>query len=246
MNGVFYIGATGLQAQQRALDVVAHNISNLNTPTFKRSQAAFAQLVGPADPSVSAGEALGGVTALRAQTVMTQGDLRQTGDPTHLAIDGEGFVELLGAGGRTYLWRGGVLGVDEEGRLTGGGLPLKSQVSVPIEASHVEIGADGVVRAAIGDVREEIGKLELVRVKDVHALKTADGGLFELADEADAFVVEPGEEGGRFVQRALESSNVELASEMISLLLMQRAFAASAQIVQAGDQLMGIVNGLKR
>ena len=250
MNGAFYIGATGLHAQQRALDIVANNIANINTPGFKRGEVRFSELVG-ADGSASrpGGDATG-VSASAAQRVYTQGALRQTGSPLDLAIDGEGYVELLGPGGETMLWRGGTLAVNRDGLLTAAnGLPLKSAITVPQGATALAVGRDGIVTATVAGEAQpsEIGRIGIVKVRDMAALAEADGGLYRVRADDDLAAFDPGEEGaGSLVQGALEGSNVELTDEMVSLLVLQRAYAASAQIVQAGDQLMAIANGLKR
>lgn len=252
MNGAFYIAATGLRSQQRALEVVANNVANINTPAFKRAEVRFAQMVGPADPaamsSAVGGATLAGVRVDQERAVFTQGDLKRTGDPAHLAIDGDGFIELLGPAGQTLLWRGGALVVNADGLLTAdNGLTLKAMVSAPLEATELSLDGDGVVRAITASGTEEVGRIDLVRVKDLSAIAPAGEGLYAVSDESLLMTARPGEDGaGRLVQGALESSNVQLSDEMVTLLLMQRAFAANAQVVQAGDQLMSIANGLKR
>ncbi|HEY9219054.1 MAG TPA: flagellar hook-basal body protein [Phenylobacterium sp.] len=252
MNGAFFIGATGLRAQQGALDVVASNIANINTPAFKRSQVRFAQLLGAAPPDIEVGpagmESLGGVALDDKTRVFAQGDLRQTGDPMALAINGEGFIELLGPEGRIELWRGGTLKVNQDGFLAAqNGMPLRAMISVPAETTKLEIDRSGVVSATSDAGIEEIGRIELVRARDVSDLQAIDDGLFEVSDEANLFGSPAGEEGaGVIVQGSIETSNVQLSDEMVMLLLMQRAYAANAQVVQAGDQLMAIANGLRR
>lgn len=252
MNGAFYIGATGLEAQQRALDAVADNIANLNTLGFKRSRVSFTELMSAPTPDtdVSAGQAgpgaaFSGVEVNIGLKDYAQGDLRQTGSPLDLAIDGKGFIELLGPGGRSYLWRGGSLIINADGYLAAGnGMPLRALISVPRDAGDVSIGYDGAVRNGAGD---EIGHIDLVRVDDETSLLGAGEGLYAPANELDLATSTPGEDGaGVLVQGAVESSNVKLTDEMVSLMLMQRAFAANAQVVQAGDQLMSIINGLRR
>jgi flagellar basal-body rod protein FlgG len=253
MNGAFYIGATGLDAQQRALDVVANNIANVNTPGFKRSQIRFSEVLGGApingvDGSVGQG-ALTGVSADVSGRVFAQGDLKPTGSPLDVAIDGDGFLELMAPGGQPVLWRGGTLKVGADGYLAAANdMPLKAMIAVPTDASNLTIGRDGKVRATVGNATTELGQLNLVRAKDQSALTTAgEGGLYRAPDPADLMNVAPGEEGaGVLVQGSIESSNVQLTDEMVALLLMQRAYAANAQVIQAGDQLMSIANELKR
>jgi flagellar basal-body rod protein FlgG len=106
-----------------------------------------------------------------------------------------------------------------------------------------------VVRAVLepGGEPTEIGQLMLVRIDDATAVQRLDGGLYRVEDATRIAEAQPGEDGvGLFVQGGAERSNVELANEMVQLMLIQRAYAASAQIVQAADQLMAIANGLKR
>jgi flagellar basal-body rod protein FlgG len=247
MNGPFYVGATGLQSLQRALDVVANNIANLNTPAFKRSDVRFSELA-PSDGLPQG--AAGGVSAEAGGRVMIQGDLRETGKPMDVAIDGDGFIELLGAGGETMLWRGGALQVNPDGALAAAnGLALKSALNVPEGATKIAIGRDGKVTAVAAGASEptEIGRIEITRVKDPAALVGAENGLFRVTSTESLVSSAAGEEGaGSIVQGSLEASNVQLTEEMVKLLLMQRAYAANAQVVQAGDQLMAIANGLKR
>lgn len=257
MNPVFQIGATGLGAQERALGIVANNITNMNTPGFKRTAARFAELVGPrlpvdpAAPGSVAGAAaprLLGVSSGQSTRIFADGELRPTGNPLDIAIRGEGFIELVGADGQTLLWRGGTLRVNEDGFLAGaGGLQLKSAISVPEGATAITIDAAGEVRAlAPGETEpRSIGRIELVLVRDLPGLAAQEGGLYR-AEDGEVVATEPGERGGSFVQGSIELSNVELTDEMVQLMMMQRAYAASAQVVQAGDQLMAIANGLKR
>ena len=259
MNGVFQIGATGLHAQDRALGIVANNITNMNTPGFKRSGVHFAEMIGPrlpTDPAFQGAAAanvgapgLFGVSSDQSTRVFSDGDLRPTGNPLDVAIQGEGFIELVGADGQALLWRGGTLRVNEDGFLAGvGGLQLKSAISVPEGATAITIDAAGEVRAVAPGETEprSIGRIDMVLVRNLEGLSAQDGGLYRPAAETDVVAAEPGERGGQFVQGSLELSNVALTDEMVQLMMMQRAYAASAQVVQAGDQLMAIANGLKR
>jgi flagellar basal-body rod protein FlgG len=259
MNGVFHIGATGMNAQDRALQTVANNITNMNTPGFKRAETRFAELIGPvqpsADPATGVAAAIGvapgayGVSAGSAERIFMQGDRRATGNPLDIAIAGDGFIELTGPDGQTVLWRGGTLSVTPDGFLAGAnGFPLKAGISVPEGATALTIDAQGEVRAvSAGETApSSIGRIELVLVRNMAGLTDVEGGAYRAAAETDIVTVEAGDQGGSIVQGSIELSNVQLTDEMVSLMMMQRAYAASAQVVQAGDQLMAIANGLKR
>jgi flagellar basal-body rod protein FlgG len=253
MNGAFYIGATGLDAQQRALDIVAHNIANLNTTGFKRSVVRFSELAAPQrtqeDDPVAQTTRPGGVAMTGSQRVWVTGDLRRTGGELDLAIDGRGFVELLGPAGRTLLWRGGSLKTNDDGALaTADGVPLKASMVVPREATALTIARDGTITAVTGanGEREEIGRLDLVVVADPDTLVESGQGYYQAPENARLYSTIPGEDGaGVLVQGSIEQANVALSDEMVTLLLLQRSYAASAQVVQAGDQLMSIANNLR-
>lgn len=252
MNGAFYIGAVGLDAQQRALEIIANNVANISTTGFKRAAVQFSELASaPRDADdlpLSLTDA-SGVALTGTPRIFSQGALQATGNSFDLAIDGEGFVELAGAAGRSLLWRGGTLKVNGDGLLSApDGTPLKAMITVPSDTGALAIGRDGAVSVTDGNgASQQIGQIDLVLAKTPDTLIETGSGYYEVADEAQLVSVRPGDEGsGGLVQGALESSNVSLADEMTNLLLTQRAFGASAQVVQAGDQLMQIINSLRR
>lgn len=256
MNGAFYVGAIGLDAQQRALETIANNISNVNTPAFKRSQVRFTEVMASradnGEVRADLGESLAASAGVRSDALFMldeQGRLEHTGRAMDIAIQGRGFIELMGPGGETLLWRGGPLRVGDDGLLQSErGLPLKAGISVPADAQSIEVGGDGIVRARTGDGEAvEIGQIMLVRIDDPGAVERLDGGFYRLAEGESAIEAQPGEDGvGLLVQGSVEGSAVELTSEMVQLMMVQRAYAANAQIVQAADQLMSIANSLRR
>ena len=257
MNSAYEVGAVSLRAQQRALETMANNIANVNTPGFKRAEIAYSQILaqGDAQAPVSQSEALarpilgGGVRMTVRETASLQGELRQTGQMLDVAIDGRGFVELMGPEGQSLLWRGGRLTVNRDGYLADAdGIALRAAIIVPDDATALNIARDGVVTALAGQGEAvELGQITLVRAESDASLTPLAGGRYAL--EQDARVIEgvPGEEGnGVLMQGMIEESNVDFAVSMVELLTIQRAYAASAQIVQAADQIAGIANNLKR
>lgn len=256
MSDAFYVGAVGLAAQQQALDGIANNIANVNTPAFKRSQLRFADMVAApaqtdAATAVQVPDAASGVMLDSQFMLNEQGELNHTGQSMDLAIDGQGFIELMGPGGQSLLWRGGAMKVNEDGLLaTSHGLALRAAITVPTDATAIEIGGDGVVRATVPDSTDpvELGQIQLVKLDDPSSVDRLDGGLYRVREGAAPLTdAAPGEDGtGMLVQGAIEQSNVALTDEMVRLMLVQRAYAANAQIVQAADQMMAIANGLRR
>ena len=256
MNGAFYVAGIGLETQQNALDTLANNIANLNTRGFKRMEVQFSELVAEtarasqADdmPSV-ANQALAGVMLQTRMAMSQQGELERTDQPMDLALDGSGFIELLGHDGDTALWRGGRLQINEDGFLAAAnGMMLAAQISVPDSAVDMRIDADGRVEAVFeGGEREEIGQIGLLRIKSEQALERLDGGIYRVEDSRMTENAEAGLDGmGRFVQGSLERSNVDLNREMVDMMIVQRAYAANAQVVQAADQMLSIANNLRR
>jgi flagellar basal-body rod protein FlgG len=258
MNDAFYIGASGLRVQETALQVVANNITNINTTAFKRGTVQFAELVAaPAvghspvsQPGPSAPSYLG-VMISQSPRVFTQGDLSASSNPMDVAIQGNGFFEVVGPSGQSLLWRGGTMQVNSDGYLSASnGLPLRPLVSVPRDATGLTISESGQVNAYIGNQTnpETIGQLELTLVDQPQNLQPNADGLYQLpATQSDVSRVQPGQDSsGTVSQGFVEASNVHLTDEMVNLLVMQRAYAANAKVVQAGDDLMSIVNGLKR
>jgi flagellar basal-body rod protein FlgG len=255
MNGAFYIGATGLDAQQRALDVVANNIANIHTPAFRKTSVQFSDLVAVprdgADLPIANADYSTGLSGVKVSSTLhewTMGDLRQTGSNMDLAIDGNGFVEMMGPAGQILLSRGGTMKVNADGYLAAvDGTPLRAMISVPEDADAITVARDGTVSALVDGTSTELGQIELVMVKDADKLIDRGSGYYEALDDAQATRVNPGDEGaGAFVQGSIEEANVNLSEEMITMMLVQRAYAANAQVVQAGDQLMSITNSLRR
>jgi flagellar basal-body rod protein FlgG len=259
MSGALQVSAVGLREQQRALNIIANNIANVNTPAFKRDDIRFAeivmertgpQLATPGLPGSDARNQYSGVQLTGMPMLFEQGALRRTEQSLDLAVDGAGFIEVLGPGAQTYLWRGGRLRVMGDGRLANEqGMVLAAAITIPEDATTLTIGRDGTVTAVVGEEIEplELGQIELVRVISESDVDRIDGGLFRLADGAELRTGSAAEDGmGSLVQGSVEQSSVTFDDEMIQLLLVQRAFAANAQIVQAADQLLGIANNLKR
>src|SRR5438067_11287830 len=205
MNGAFYIGAVGLDAQQKALDTIANNISNINTSGFKRSEVRFTEMLA-SQPDDGVARADLGAAAVTSSGVRSdlmhllneQGAVESTGHPLDLAINGSGFIELMGAGGETLLWRGGPLKIGEDGRLmTASGFELKANITVPQDATGLQIGSDGVVRASTSSSTNpvEIGQVMLVKLDDPAAVEPVDGGMYRVSEGAQLSDAKPGEDG---------------------------------------------------
>lgn len=257
MSSALEIAAASLRAEQQALEALANNVANINTTGFKRVEADFSQVMARTAQSADIAPSTGadnspnavGVRFDQRAMIFEQGEMRETGSALDVAIDGRGFIELMGPRGQSYLWRGGTLRVNEDGMLaTESGMPLRALANIPQDAVELSIAADGIITVRTSAEEQiEVGQIRLVSIDHEDAVERMDRGLLRLREETRATEGIAGEDGfGRFSQGMVEESNVDLSSEMVQMMIVQRAFAASAQVIQAADQLASITNNLRR
>jgi flagellar basal-body rod protein FlgG len=259
MLDALYIGATGMHAQQAQVDAIANNLANVNTAGFKKNRASFSELVvaatqprGGAEGGPLAPQAIGAGVQLGATAkAFDPGELKKTELPLDIAIVGDGFLELAMADGSRAYARGGSLKVDAEGQLvTQAGLALKAGITVPDNAESLVISAAGRVQARVAgqSAPVDLGQIELVRFANAQGLLPQGGNVYRATEASgDAIGGRPGEDGmGTLAQGFLESSNVKLVEEMVNLMVAQRAYEASVKVVQASDEMLGMINGLRR
>lgn len=251
-----YIAASGMAAQQNRLDNVANNIANVGTTAFKKSNAAFEDLLYQELPTTSNPEAgvpaeLGGGVRLAAMLRdHTQGSMKETGNPLHLAISGNGFFTAEDASGMRMLTRDGTFARSADGQLiTNGGYRVGGDIQIPEDARTLTIDADGTVRATLaGDDTTEVilGELELVTVDNPSALKSMGGNFYAATPESgDPRRWEVGVDG-QINQGMLEGSNVDVAVELVTMIEAQRAYELNSKVIQAADEAMQVAANLKR
>ena len=261
MFDALYIGATGMQAQQANVDAIANNLANVNTPAFKKNRVSFSELVvtgagpgqqgGPLEETAALSALGAGVQLASLSKAFDAGDLKKTDSPMDLAIVGDGFVELaLPDGGRAFT-RAGTLKVNAEGQLaTLSGVPLKPAISIPGSAEAVVVSPTGRVQARVAGQAKpgDVGQIELVRFTPPQGLLPAGGNVYRVTEASgEPIAGRAGEDGmGTIAQGMLEGSNVRLVDEMVNLMVAQRAYEASVKVVQAADEMLGLVNGLRR
>lgn len=258
-----YIGATGMQAQQLSVDTVANNIVNANTPGFKKGRVSFTDLMmreAAATHPTSALDALPltaavsfgtGVGVNNISKSFELGTLIQTGSAYDVAIQGEGFIEISMPDGSRAFSRGGPLKINSDGQLvTQTGNVLKPGISVPANAQNLTISADGSVSATIPGqtMPVELGELELVRFVSPVSLQAQGDNLYRPTNASgEPLAGKPGQDGmGSLVQGFTEGSNVKMVDEMVNLMVAQRAYEASVKVVQASDEMLGMVNALRK
>jgi len=258
MIDAIQIAASGLRSGQKQIDTISNNVANMQTPGFKRSRVNFADIAAPVaalDPSLPAlAEAqlpVGGARVVSTSALFEQGEMRLTGNPMDVAIDGAGFYEFEAADGSLVYSRNGQFRIDEEGLLRNyQGLRLSASLQVPHEATDVRISATGEVSVKLPDQTERsvLGQLELTTFAAPDALRAIGDNLFAATEQAGA--PQYGHAGeasvGELRQGQMEMANVEIIDEMSNLVLAQRAYQLNARVLQAADQVLETINNLRR
>ncbi|PIE70198.1 MAG: flagellar basal-body rod protein FlgG [Deltaproteobacteria bacterium] len=255
-----WTAATGMNAQQMTIDVVANNLANTNTSGFKKSRANFQdlmyqtfQIAGATSPSggqVPTGIQVGmGVRPSSVQKLFSQGDFSQTGNDLDMAIQGRGFFRVLHGAEELYT-RSGNFTLDSEGFITtASGDRLQPEISVPNDTTLVSVQSDGTLTAyGDGDTILSTAQITIANFVNPAGLYAVGDNLLRPTEGSGAAVIgTPGENGlGTLANQTLEMSNVSVVEEMVAMIVGQRAYEANSKSIQTGDTMLGIANGLKR
>lgn len=263
MYKALYTGATGMNAQAISIDNTANNLANINTNGFKRGQADFQDLmyVNLRQPGAEASQGLtvptglqigSGVRVSGVTKVFTEGTLVPTQNPLDIAIEGDGFLQVTLPSGETRYTRDGALRLNAVGSLvTSDGFPINPQVTIPQEAVSVQIAADGtvsVVNAGATNTTSPVGQITLVRFQNAAGLTAEGRNLFaESASSGQPLIATPGLNGTGFLRQGyLERSNVDATTELINLILAQRAYEFNTRTVRTADNMLAATSELIR
>ncbi|NPV93533.1 MAG: flagellar basal-body rod protein FlgG [Firmicutes bacterium] len=257
-----HTASLGMQAQQMNIDNIAHNLSNVNTTGFKKNRVEFQDLLydmirqpvtdenGQAAPT---GLYLGlGVRTAATQTMFNAGSLTSTNNPYDVAIVGDGFFKIEVPGQEEPLYtKDGSFKVDSAGTLvTTDGYRVIGVDEIAENATDFTIASDGTVTYKTPDSDDpvEAGRIELARFINPAGLEHVGRNLYRLtAASGEATDWDPEADGSiSLEQNYLEASNVQVVDEMVNMILAQRAYETNSKIIQTSDEMLGIVNGLRR
>jgi flagellar basal-body rod protein FlgG len=253
--------ATGMEAQQAKIDIIAHNLANVNTAGFSKSRADFEDLLyenlRAAGTSAAEGREIPvgiqighGTRLVATQTVFGAGQLQETGNQLDLAIEGGGFFTVNLPDGRTGYTRAGTFKSNSQGQLTtADGNLLEPAITIPQDTTKVTIGKDGTVSAILANQPQatQLGKIQLAAFANPAGLERVGHNVYiETGASGNARQGTPGSgELGTLSQGMLEMSNVKVVEEMIELIVGQRAYEANSRVIKAADEMLRATANLR-
>ena len=250
-----WISKTGLEGQQTSMDVISNNLANVQTNGFKRGRAVFQDLMYQTlrQPGAQVGDAnqlptglqLGtGARVAATQRLHSEGNLNNTGAEMDVAIQGRGFFQVDLPDGTQAYTRDGGLGVVQNGQLTTvGGYVIQPPINVPDNALSLTIGKDGTVsvtQPGNAGVNVQIGQLQLATFINPGGLQNVGENLYlETDSSGPANLLQPGVDGaGSLMQNYVETSNVNVAEELVNMITTQRAYEMNSKAVKTSDEML--------
>ncbi len=258
MNQALWAAKTGLDAQQTRMTVVSNNLANVNTTGFKQGRAVFEDLLyqnirqsggqTSQDTQLPSGLSLGtGVRVVATEKLFTQGSIIQTGNAMDVTINGRGFFQILLPDGSLAYTRDGSFQKNSQGEMvTASGYTVQPGITIPDGAQSITIGTDGVITVQLAGQSSptQVGTLETVDFVNPVGLQPRGENLYvETASSGTAQPGTPGINGlGSLLQGSLEGSNVNVVSELISMIETQRAYEMNSKAISTNDQMMQYLN----
>ena len=249
-----WIAKTGLDAQQTQLDVISNNLANVSTNGFKRSRAVFEDLLyqnmrqagaqASQTTQVPTGFMVGtGVRPVATARMFTQGNLQQTGNNLDISINGQGFFQVQMPDGTLGYTRDGSFHRDANGIVvTSNGQALQPQITIPPNALTITIGQDGTVQATVpgSPTPTTLGSIQLANFVNAGGLQPHGQNLYtETAASGAPQTAAPGANGlGALNQGYVETSNVNVVEELVSMIQTQRAYEINSKAIQTSDQML--------
>lgn len=253
-----WIAKTGLDAQQTRMSVISNNLANVNTTGFKQDRAVFEDLiyqnyrqVGAANTQqneVPTGLNIGtGVKVVATEKNHTQGNLVTTNNALDLAINGRGFFQVLQPDGTVAYTRDGSFSLDSNGQVvTANGYPLQPAITVPQGAQSITVGKDGTVSVQLAGQAQpsQVGTIDLADFVNPAGLQPIGDNLFlESGSIGAPQTSTPGLNGvGNMQQGMLESSNVNVVEELVSMIETQRAYEMNSKAISATSSMLQTLN----
>lgn len=254
MNQALWIAKTGLDAQQTRMSVISNNLANVNTTGFKQDRAVFEDLLyqtirqpgaqSSADTQLPSGLMIGtGVRTVATEKIHTQGSIVQTQNALDVAINGRGFFQVLMPDGDIAYTRDGTFQRNSDGDMVmSNGYLLEPAINIPEDVQSLTIGMDGTVSAQLPNQADSVilGEIELADFINPTGLQAIGENLFkETAASGVPVVGTPGLDGiGSVYGGSLETSNVNVVTELINMIETQRAYEMNSKAISTADQML--------
>jgi flagellar basal-body rod protein FlgG len=263
MPRALWTAASGMAAQQFNVDLLANNIANVNTTGFKKQRTDFQDLFYDIkqQPGARAGAQGRNPTGIQIGTgvnvsgttrIFSPGSAEPTGRPMDMAIEGDGFFEVqMPDGATTAYTRAGDFRVDGDGRLvTPDGYYLQPAITIPdgVAENDVSVAADGTVSVVQNNIQSTIGQITLSRFRNNAGLLAVGRNLFQATDASGAAQTGAANSTGFGVVRGgmLEKANVEAVTELVNLIVAQRAYELNSKSISTADQMLRTANDIIR
>jgi flagellar basal-body rod protein FlgG len=252
--------ASGMEAQRLSIDVISNNLANVNTNSFKKSRAAFQDLMYQTISQAGAETTSGGEVPTGIQVGMgtmpigvnkffAQGDFKSTENELDWAIEGKGFFKVINNEEEVYT-RAGNFKLDSDGNIvTATGDKVQPEMTVPAETLSIHVDRNGTVTAFDPEgTGTAIGELEIYSFPNPAGLFGMGHNLYRATDASGEEVAgTPGNDGlGTIAKGTLEMSNVNVVEEMVLMISAQRAYEINSKAIQTADNMMQIANNIKR
>ena len=260
-----YTTATGMKAQQTMVDMIANNIANVNTAGFKKSQASFEDLLyvtiqspglqlDQAGSSAPTGLQIGSGSRLSGTTkIYSPGTLEITERTLDLAIDGNGFFQVLLPDGNIGYTRDGHFLVNADGRIvSSSGNILQPNIELPPDILELNVDPSGRVTgrtAGSPNTTSQFGQIRLTNFMNPSGLLATGTNIVRQTSASGPPTVDgaPGENGlGSVKQGFIERSNVQIVNELVNLIVAQRAYEVNSRAIQASDQMLSTATSIVR
>lgn len=250
-----------MSAQQMEQDVVANNLANVNTVGFKKSRTNFQDLMYQIYSKAGATSSTGiqlpagleigmGTKLISTQKMFTQGDFQSTGGAFDWAIEGDGFFQIDDGNGETAYTRAGNFKLNKDGKICNSeGLLLTPNITIPQGTTVVTVDKSGQITATDSKgVMTQVGQIQIATFINPAGLTSIGHNLYTKTDASgDESVGNPNVDGkGAITQYFLEMSNVNVIDEMVKMITGQRAYEINSKSIQTADNMLSIINGLKR
>jgi flagellar basal-body rod protein FlgG len=254
MINSLWISKTGMEAQQMQLDMISNNLANVSTNGFKKAHAVFEDLmyqnlrqVGSntsEQSTLPTGLQVGlGVRTVATSRTFSQGNLQQSSNNLDVAIQGNGFFQVTLPDGTTGYTRDGAFQLDNQGRMVNSsGLLVQGGITVPANATNISIANNGTVTASVPGTTapQNIGTITTASFINPAGLEPKGQNIYqESIASGQPNAGTPGSDGlGNLMQGFVETSNVNVVQELVTMIQTQRAYEMNSKAIQTSDQML--------